>query len=62
MVRVHTIDIVPPIANAACPWASDYAQLRELYDCPYMGAVTTRTATLNGFVENDRHTVRNQRY
>lgn len=58
MVRVHTIDIVPPIVNASCAWASDYTQLRELYDTPHTGAVTTRTATLNGFKESERHTVR----
>ena len=57
MVRIHTIDIVPPIANASCAWASDYEQLRELYECPHTGAVTTRTATLTGFAEDGKHTV-----
>lgn len=57
MVRVHTIDIEPPLANASCAWASDLTQLRELYDCPYTGAVTTRTATLKGFGEDASNTV-----
>ena len=58
MVKVHTIDISPPLLNSSCAWASDFAQLRELYDCPFTGAVTTRTATLDGFEEDERHTVR----
>lgn len=53
MVRVHTLDIDPPVANASCAWASDYEQLRELYATPYTGAITTRTATLKGFLETD---------
>ncbi|GJE87902.1 FMN-linked oxidoreductase [Phanerochaete sordida] len=53
MVRVHTLEIDPPVANASCAWASDYDQLRELYDSPYTGAVTTRTATLDGFTESE---------
>jgi len=28
-----------------------------LYECPHTGAVTTRTATLGGFVENETHKV-----
>ena len=58
MVRVHTLNIDPPVANASCAWASDYIQLRELYETLYTGAVTTRTATLNGFPESEMHTVR----
>lgn len=58
MVRVHTIDITPPLINSSCAWASDFSQLRELYDCPHTGAVTTRTATLKGFSEDGRHQVR----
>ncbi|EKM60698.1 uncharacterized protein PHACADRAFT_110318 [Phanerochaete carnosa HHB-10118-sp] len=57
MVRVHTLNVEPPVANASCAWASDYSQLRELYESRDTGAVTTRTATLNGFQESERHTV-----
>ncbi|THH30189.1 hypothetical protein EUX98_g4027 [Antrodiella citrinella] len=57
MVQVHTIHISPPLCNSSCAWASDYAQLQDLYACPYTGAITTRTATLNGFQESDRNTV-----
>ncbi|TFK40921.1 hypothetical protein BDQ12DRAFT_625968 [Crucibulum laeve] len=32
-------------------------QLQELYDSPYTGAVTTRTATTDGYKENKSHTV-----
>ena len=58
MVRVNTLEIDPPLINASCAWACEYDQLRELYDCPYIGAVTTRTAILNGFSETERNTVR----
>ena len=58
MVRINTLDISPPLLNASCAWASELSQLRELYDCPYTGAVTTRTATLNGFNEDATNTVR----
>jgi len=57
MVRIHTIDISPPLINASCAWSSDLNQLQELYDSPYTGAVTTRTATLDGFQEDESHTV-----
>ncbi|KAI0701312.1 FMN-linked oxidoreductase [Cytidiella melzeri] len=57
MVEFNTIDINPPLLNSSCLWASDLTQLRELYECPYTGAVTTRTATLNGFSEDNTHTV-----
>ena len=57
MVAINTIDINPPLLNSSCAWASDWAQLRELYDSPYTGAITTRTATLNGFGQDETHTV-----
>lgn len=57
MVHIGSIDISPPLINSSCAWASDLAQLQELYDCPHTGAVTTRTATLNGFPQNSSHTV-----
>ncbi|KAI0761676.1 hypothetical protein BD413DRAFT_485657 [Trametes elegans] len=57
MVRVHTLNIEPPVINASCAWASDYEQLRELYESPHTGAVTTRTATFNGYSEDSTNTV-----
>ncbi|KAI0358926.1 hypothetical protein OH77DRAFT_1118903 [Trametes cingulata] len=57
MVKVHTLNIEPPVVNASCAWASDYEQLRELYDSAYTGAVITRTATFNGFSEDSSNTV-----
>ncbi|GAA5983250.1 hypothetical protein JCM10908_000212 [Rhodotorula pacifica] len=38
-----------PILNSACPWASSEQDLATLWDDPYTSAVTTRTATLEGF-------------
>ncbi|KIL70593.1 hypothetical protein M378DRAFT_66857 [Amanita muscaria Koide BX008] len=55
---INTIHISPPFINSSCAWSSDYHQLKDLYDCEYTGAVTTRTATLNGFKEDETHTVR----
>ncbi|KIW06662.1 uncharacterized protein PV09_02368 [Verruconis gallopava] len=43
----------PPILNSANPWATTFEDLQALYDCPYTGAVTTRTNTLSGFPHND---------
>ncbi|KAI1786290.1 hypothetical protein LXA43DRAFT_1065194 [Ganoderma leucocontextum] len=57
MVRIHTLNIEPPVVNASCAWASDYEQLRDLYDSPYTGATITRTATFNGFSEDASNTV-----
>lgn len=62
MVRVNSLEISPPLLNASCAWASEYNQLRELYDCPYTGAITTRTATLNGYGEDETNTVRQSDY
>ncbi|KAF7327884.1 DHO-dh domain-containing protein [Mycena kentingensis (nom. inval.)] len=58
MVRVGSLEISPPVVNSSCAWASDYDQLRELFDCQFTGAVVTRTAMLNGFPEDETHTVR----
>ncbi|KAF8325451.1 uncharacterized protein EI90DRAFT_3128816 [Cantharellus anzutake] len=44
--------IEPPLINSSCPWASNLEQLTELYRSPYTGAITTRTATMNGFDED----------
>ncbi|KAF8887740.1 hypothetical protein BD779DRAFT_1440530 [Infundibulicybe gibba] len=57
MVKINTIDISPPLVNSSCAWSSDLKQLEELYTSPFTGAVTTRTATADGFVENNTHTV-----
>jgi hypothetical protein len=62
MVRINKIHIEPPVINASCSWASELAQLEELYNSPYTGAVTTRTATLDGFPEDSSHTVGNPPY
>lgn len=57
MVTIRSIIITPPLINTSCAWASDESQLTALFDCPYTGAVTTRTATLGGFNEDASHTV-----
>ncbi|KAG0699744.1 hypothetical protein DFH29DRAFT_808596 [Suillus ampliporus] len=57
MVLIRSIDVSPSMVNCSCAWASDYHQLNELYNCRYTGAVTTRTATLDGFEEDETHTV-----
>lgn len=57
MVKIHTINVEPALLNSSCAWASDLVQLQELYDSPYVGAVTTRTATLHGFKETEANTV-----
>jgi dihydroorotate dehydrogenase (fumarate) len=41
--------INPPLVNSSNPWATDFNDLKELYECPYTGAVTTRTSLLNAF-------------
>lgn len=43
------LSIDPPLLNSANPWCTNLEQLQELYNCPYTGAVTTRTSLLNGF-------------
>jgi dihydroorotate dehydrogenase (fumarate) len=45
--------INPPLVNSANPWATTFDQLKDLYLCPSLGAVTTRTCTLNGFAHDD---------
>ena len=57
MVNIRSVTISPPLINTACSWASDEHQLTALFDCPYIGAVTTRTLTLGGFDEDASHTV-----
>jgi dihydroorotate dehydrogenase (fumarate) len=43
----------PPLLNSANPWATTRADLQALYDCPYTGAITTRTSVEGGFGHND---------
>lgn len=43
----------PPLLNSSNPWATDEKDLQALYDCPYTGAITTRTSTSNGFEHAD---------
>lgn len=57
MVKINSIDITPPLINSSCAWSSTLEQLQELYKCPYTGGVVTRTATTEGFKEDDTHTV-----
>lgn len=45
--------INPPLLNSANPWATSEADLEALHDCPYTGAVTTRTSLLSGFAHDD---------
>jgi dihydroorotate dehydrogenase (fumarate) len=44
----------PPLLNSANPWATTAQDLKDLYSCPFTGAVTTRTCTLAGFSHDDR--------
>ena len=57
MATIRRITINPPLINSSCPWASEKEQLQDLFNCPHTGAVTTRTATLLGFPENEEHGV-----
>ncbi|KAF9260467.1 FMN-linked oxidoreductase [Marasmius fiardii PR-910] len=57
MVKINTIVVQPAVVNSSCAWASDYSQLHALYECAHTGAVTTRTATLDGFKEDESHAV-----
>ncbi|BFZ60416.1 dihydroorotate dehydrogenase [Saitoella coloradoensis] len=54
-VQLGSLLISPPLINSSCPWASSLAQLAELYECPYTGAVTIRTSTPHGFQEDSSH-------
>ncbi|KAI0471327.1 hypothetical protein F4859DRAFT_515544 [Xylaria cf. heliscus] len=48
-----SLHIDPPLFNSANPWATTLEQLRDLYHYPATGAVTTRTALLDGFPHDD---------
>ncbi|KXN87537.1 Putative dihydroorotate dehydrogenase A (fumarate) [Leucoagaricus sp. SymC.cos] len=56
MVQINSINITPPLLNSSCAWSSDLPQIRALYESPFTGAITTRTATLNGYKEDESHT------
>ncbi|TDL28931.1 FMN-linked oxidoreductase [Rickenella mellea] len=58
MAEIHRLKISPPLMNSSSAFSSDSGDLRALYTSPFTGAVTTRTATLNGFTEDPSiHTV-----
>ncbi|KAI5927218.1 hypothetical protein F4810DRAFT_706595 [Camillea tinctor] len=44
-----SLHIHPPLLNSANPWATTQDDLKRLFECPSTGAVTTRTALLDGF-------------
>ncbi|KAF9478713.1 FMN-linked oxidoreductase [Pholiota conissans] len=52
MVLLNKIEINPPLINSSCAWSSDLVDLTALYESPYTGAITTRTATFNGYGED----------
>ncbi|RYO76343.1 hypothetical protein DL766_009169 [Monosporascus sp. MC13-8B] len=43
------IRVSPPLLNSANPWATTREDLKALFECPSVGAVTTRTSLLKGF-------------
>lgn len=43
------LEINPPLINSSNPWATTFDDLKALYACPSIGAVTTRTSLLDGF-------------
>jgi dihydroorotate dehydrogenase (fumarate) len=47
--EVPVLEVNPPLQNSAIPWATTLEDLQGLYDCPSLGAITTRTSLLNGF-------------
>ena len=51
--RKMPLSFNPPLLNSANPWATTQSDLQTLYDCPYTGAITTRTFTLKGFNHDD---------
>lgn len=47
------LNIDPPLLNSSNPWATTLEDLKTLYECPYTGAITTRTSLLGGFPHDD---------
>lgn len=61
-ILLGSVELQTPVFPSANPWVSEIAQLRELYTSPYTGAVTTRTATLEGYPQDASiHGVRRDR-
>lgn len=58
MSNIGRLTIEPPLINTSCAWAGELHELEALYACSSTGAVTSRTATLDGFPENETNTVR----
>lgn len=50
--RKYNIEISPPLLNSSNPWATSLSDLRALYNCPFTGAVTTRTSLPLGFKQH----------
>jgi dihydroorotate dehydrogenase (fumarate) len=53
MASKAPLKIDPPLLNSACLWATTLEDIKALYECPYTGAVTTRTSLLEGFSHDD---------
>lgn len=51
LLATHTIH--PPLINSANPWATTVEDLRDLYSCPSLGAITIRTSLLEGYPHNE---------
>lgn len=49
---MKSLNINPPLLNTPCPWAKTLEQLRVLYACSDLGAVTTRTSMIDGFPDD----------
>lgn len=50
------LKISPALVNSANPWATSLEDLKALYECPNIGAVTTRTSLIAGFAHDpSRH-------
>jgi dihydroorotate dehydrogenase (fumarate) len=47
------LNINPPLLNSSSPWATTIEDLRSIYDCPYTGAVSTRTSLLSQGFKHD---------
>jgi hypothetical protein len=57
MAAIGQLLISPPLINTSCAWAGERHELDGLFASPHTGAVTVRTATANGFKEDETHTV-----
>lgn len=55
-ISPRPLEISPPLVNSANPWATSFEDLKALYECPNIGAVTTRTSLISGFAHDpSRH-------